>query len=574
MFNGVGPVAGSRLFIGSSALGNKLLKYQECVTNQRPLMAIAYHLRRHVESHRALEHRKKTLAFGIVLAVAIAIALGLLLAGCGGGSTSAAVAAVSTPSSAVMTLKATDVGNIVQAAATAVSPTTMVIAVVDRAGDVLALYRKPDAPATVAGNFGAQVDANDVAVGLARTGAFFSNNQAPLTSRTVRFISGIHFPPGVANAANAALYGIENTNRGCTLSGAIEASGLKPSLSLSGGFGPGIITGKADINDSDPNAVNPGGVPIFSGAVLVGGVGISGVSPEVAEYAAVAAASSNGFSRAPVPTPAPGEVFLDGVALPIVTQTAAPARISAGTFSGAYVIAPSAGSAAPEGDLVPAAAGPVGGLAAADVSQILNNAEATANLTRAGIRLPPGSRTRMVIAVADLDGTIIGLRRMADATVFSVDVAASKARNMVYFNSGSRTAADLNDVPMGTAVTNRTISFAAQPLFPPGINGSGAGPFFNLYLQDTANPCTQGLQPGPANVNKSGIVFFPGSAGLYRNGVLVGGLGVSGDGVEQDDYVTSGGTAGFEAPANIRADQILIAGVRLPYFKFPRNPTD
>jgi len=63
-------------------------------------------------------------------------------------------------------------------------------------------------------------------------------------------------------------------------------------------------------------------------------------------------------------------------------------------------------------------------------------------------------------------------------------------------------------------------------------------------------------------------------AGLYRNGILVGGLGVSGDGVDQDDYVTSGGTGGFEAPANIRADQIMDQGVRLPYFKFPRNPTN
>jgi len=89
-----------------------------------------------------------------------------------------------------------------------------------------------------------------------------------------------------------------------------------------------------------------------------------------------------------------------------------------------------------------------------------------------------------------------------------------------------------------------------------------------------ANPCTQGMQAGSPNVNKSGIVFFPGSAGLYRNGTLAGGLGVSGDGVDQDDYVTSGGTKGFEAPANIRADQISISGVRLPYFKFPRNPTD
>ena len=208
------------------------------------------------------------------------------------------------------------------------------------------------------------------------------------------------------------------------------------------------------------------------------------------------------------------------------------------------------------------------------MQQILNNAEATANQTRGAIRLPLGSKTKMAIAVADLDGTLIGLRRMADSTVFSVDVAATKARNMVYFNSAARIAADLSQVPTGTAVTNRTISFGAQPLFPPGVDGSGPGPFYNLYVQDLANPCTQGYQAGAANVNKSGIVFFPGSVGLYRNGALVGGLGVSGDGVDQDDYVTAGGAAGFEAPAQIRADQVLISGVRLPYLLFPRNPTN
>jgi uncharacterized protein GlcG (DUF336 family) len=207
---------------------------------------------------------------------------------------------------------------------------------------------------------------------------------------------------------------------------------------------------------------------------------------------------------------------------------------------------------------------------------ILGNAEAEANLTRAAIRLPPGSRARMVIAVSDLDGTIIGLRRMPDSTVFSIDVAASKARNMVYFNSSARLPTDLNEVPIGTAVTNRTISFGSQPLFPPGIDDSplNPGPFFNLYSNDTQNPCSQGLGSGLASGNNSGIVFFPGSAGLYKNGVLVAGLGVSGDGVDQDDFVTSAGTAGFEAPTNIRADQIFIEGVRLPYFKFPRNPTD
>jgi hypothetical protein len=76
------------------------------------------------------------------------------------------------------------------------------------------------------------------------------------------------------------------------------------------------------------------------------------------------------------------------------------------------------------------------------------------------------------------------------------------------------------------------------------------------------------------NRNQNGIVFFPGSEPLYKNGVLAGGLGVSGDGADQDDYLTAGGAAGFEDPASIRTDQIIVRGARLPYPKFPRNPTD
>jgi uncharacterized protein GlcG (DUF336 family) len=300
----------------------------------------------------------------------------------------------------------------------------------------------------------------------------------------------------------------------------------------------------------------------------------------VAEYAALAGATTQrgaaGDNLGPTPA-ASGVVFLGGIALPFVNQTTLPAGFSVGPIAGtgSFLVAPAASAGQlPDGELIPPAAGPLGGLSASDVKKILDNAEGEANLTRAAIRLPPGSRTRMVIAVADLDGTIIGLRRMLDSTVFSIDVAATKARNMVYFNGPTRLSSDLNQVPMETAVTNRTISFGAEPLFPPGIDGSGPGPFFNLYTMDTANPCTQGLQSGAPNDKKSGIVFFPGSAALYRNGALVGGLGVSGDGVDQDDFVTNAGTKGFEAPTAIRADQISVDGVRLPYFKFPRNPTD
>jgi uncharacterized protein GlcG (DUF336 family) len=199
-----------------------------------------------------------------------------------------------------------------------------------------------------------------------------------------------------------------------------------------------------------------------------------------------------------------------------------------------------------------------------------------ANQTRAVIRLPDGSRARFAISIADLDGNIIGLYRMSDSTVFSVDVAVAKARNVIYFSGGSsygpRDPADLPGVPATEAVTNRTIGFGAQPFYPPGINYTVPGPFFNLYTYDVQNPCTQGRQT--ANPNQNGVVFFPGSAPLYRNGVLVGGLGVSGDGVDQDDFVTAAGAANFPAPTSIEADQIVLSGQRLPYWKFPRDPTN
>jgi uncharacterized protein GlcG (DUF336 family) len=475
-------------------------------------------------------------------------------------------------------LSAGDVNAIVQAAASAAQSDTITIAVVDRMGRILAVYGPNPSPQVV-GNFGNMVPADDLAVSLARTGAFFSNDEAPLSSRTVRFISGVHFPPGVMNAPNAALYGIENTNRGCTLSPGL-ATTVPPATTIAGTSpGLGIATGKADAMDSDPTAVNPGGVPIFKNGQVVGGIGVTGVPFDVAEFVAFTASQVNVDGIVLIPLPPPGEVIIDGVALPFVNQTTAPAGVMPGTFNAALYIQGPTGNLGlpPEGDLLPPTNGPIGGLTAAQVTQILDNAQATADQTRALIRLPPSVQARMSIAVSDLDGTIIGLRRMTDGTVFSIDVAATKARNVIYFSGMTRTPMDLNQVPLGTAVTNRTIGFGAQPFFPPGINGSPIGPFFNLFVQDVNTPCSQGFQtPGPAwpAINQSGIVFFPGAEPLYINGMLVGGLGVSGDGVDQDDFVTAGGGVGFEAPAAIRADQIMIDGVRLPYLHFPRNPTD
>jgi uncharacterized protein GlcG (DUF336 family) len=464
-------------------------------------------------------------------------------------------------------LSSTEVTDLLNAAAASVDFPGLVVAVVDRPGNVLGLFVRGSATQ------GQQ----DLAVGLARTGAFFSNDQAPLSSRTVRFISGLHFPPGIARTPNAALYGIENTNRGCDLNVNFNSGKFLPrATSISGGIcdafnasgcGTGPVTGKVDPVDSNQAAVNPGGLPIFRGGTLVGGIGVAGVPAgqiDAAEFAALSAFSGD-LTPFPSPLPEPGVVFIDGIRLPFVRQTQRPAGVSPGSAPGSPVPT-AAGQCAPDGYLV----GPMAGsqLSLAEVRTIVQQAVDAAGRTRAVIRLPIGQRTHMVIAVGDVDGKVLALYRMPDATVFSVDVAVAKARNVAWFSGPG--AGDIPEVPAGTAITNRTLGFGGQPLFPAGIDGSGPGPFFDLFKNDFLHPCSQGLAPpGP---NQNGIVFFPGSLPLYKGGLLVGGLGVSGDGVEQDDYVTFRGAAGFLPPANLQADKYFVNGVRLPFLKFPRNP--
>jgi uncharacterized protein GlcG (DUF336 family) len=489
-----------------------------------------------------------------------------------------AVVPPTTPNTQDNVLTQADVQSIATAAAASIN-VPLVIAISDRRGEILAVYENAGAPTTALSNFGVTVPADEEAAALARTAAFFSNDQAPLSSRTVRFISGVHFPPGVTDTPSAPLYGIENTNRGCSFNTTYLPGQSLPVSGLLHGPGPGlgIQTGKVDIYDSQSTAVNPGGVPIFKNNRVAGGIGVVAASSTpnyngVVEYAGVAATIGNGFGPT-LPLPFPGAVVLGGITLPFVEQTTMPAGFSPGAANGIFTLGPMASSgAAPELDLIAEhGSSSAAGLTLTQVQTIVQQAVATGNLTRAAIRLPAGERARFVIAVADLDGSLLALYRMPDATVFSVDVAVAKSRNVVYF-SGPNATADLPGVPASTAVTNRTIGFASQPFFPEGIDGTPPGPFFPLFQKDLANPCTQGSQP--ANANQSGVVFFPGSVPLYLNGQLVGGLGVSGDGVDQDDYDAAGGAAGFMAPAAIRADQVVINGVRLPYQKFPENPTN
>ncbi len=242
------------------------------------------------------------------------------------------------------------------------------------------------------------------------------------------------------------------------------------------------------------------------------------------------------------------------------------------------------------------------GITAAEVEQIINEGIAAADKTRAAIRVPVGSRTRMVLSVTDTTGEVLGLYRMPDATVFSIDVAVAKARNTAYYaDAAALNAADqVPGVNAGVAFTNRTFRFLAEPRFPSGVDGS-TPPEFSILNNASINPVTaeNSGAPAPASAfndtvlgydafhpgtnfrdassdlsRQNGVVFFPGSTPLYKNGALVGGLGVSGDGVDQDDVVTFLSAQGFlpEQNGQVRADQVFVDGVRLPYIKFLRNP--
>jgi uncharacterized protein GlcG (DUF336 family) len=263
------------------------------------------------------------------------------------------------------------------------------------------------------------------------------------------------------------------------------------------------------------------------------------------------------------------------------------------------------GVAVPDGWLVLPHAGSM--LSMADVETIIDQGIAEAEKVRAAIRLPLGSRTQMVFAVSDKDGEILGLFRMPDATVFSIDVAVAKARNVAYYADASVLAdedrVDDNgdgipdaNVPAGTAFTNRTFRFLAEPRYPSGVDGSLSGAFsilrdagidprtgenmgapvaassFDSVLGfDAFNPGRNFRDPDDI-ANQNGIVFFPGSTPLYVGGMLVGGLGVSGDGVDQDDVVTHFAAVGYETPSALRADKFQVRKVRLPFIKFNRNP--
>ncbi|MEO7178614.1 MAG: heme-binding protein [Allosphingosinicella sp.] len=287
----------------------------------------------------------------------------------------------------------------------------------------------------------------------------------------------------------------------------------------------------------------------------------------------------------------------------------------------AFVLSDGAGA-----NRFPVRAATDGALSAGDVTALLEEAFKIMSSARGQIRRPLDSRAQVSITVVDTNGAVLGLVRAPDAPIFGIDVALQKARTAAFFSSASAAATieaspdpDVRQfIPAARtffgdsaaftgrfAFTARAIGNISRPYFPDGELGRPPGPFSRPIAE--FNPFSTGLQSAlveadvkahvgfllggpdtPAICTHSprlanGMQIFPGSVPLYRGATLVGAIGVSGDGIDQDDMISflgahnAGvrlGSLGNADPAR-RSDQIVVpvgSGVRLRYVNCPFAP--
>jgi uncharacterized protein GlcG (DUF336 family) len=177
-----------------------------------------------------------------------------------------------------------------------------------------------------------------------------------------------------------------------------------------------------------------------------------------------------------------------------------------------------------------------------EVNKILKQAEDASNRTFSmeGLRTTPQTKRtcKEMICVVDRNGKILGHKEMPDGWIGSIDIALGKARTAVFFSSDEN------------ALSSRQVGQLAQAHGPDG-NGQ-AGPLWGIWAtnQDGGKRADQ--------VERNCIVTFPGGLPLYKQGHLVGAIGVSGDGVDQDESIAFGGAQGYMPAPSVGSPTPLV----------------
>jgi uncharacterized protein GlcG (DUF336 family) len=378
---------------------------------------------------------------------------------------------------------------------------------------------------------------------------------------------------------------------------------------------------------------------ILAPTIAVGGLTLQYTDATAANFAAPVTAAGS-FTPTPVTGyfagPAPGHMAIAG----LTYGTAASGIVPDGTIGptlypgvNAYVFTDGNGNVLyqPTNGLVP---GFGRAISAGEAQLLMTSALNVAFSARAAIRNPLGSFAQVNVAIVDLDGNVLAQARTPDAPIFGADVSRQKARTAVFF-SRSDAASTIKAITIpastdtgtfadyitrsqslvepsvfadGMAWSEVAIGEIARPFYPDGIDGNPPGSLSlplsthwsifstgiqtDLIAPDVVNATAPPPAAGCANNGgigelpivsggktqlADGMQIFSGGVPIYRGDILVGGIGVSGDGIQQDSLIAflgleDGPITLNNAPADIRADQLSAGGVLLRYTNCPPSP--
>jgi uncharacterized protein GlcG (DUF336 family) len=145
------------------------------------------------------------------------------------------------------------------------------------------------------------------------------------------------------------------------------------------------------------------------------------------------------------------------------------------------------------------------------------------------------------------------------------------------FSTGIQTDLIVPDVLFNAFEVIYNVDNAAPPAAGCGTNPLSNPPIIPGVQLPTIPGVELPIVSGGKTQLADGMQIFSGGLPIYRGNILVGGIGVSGDGIQQDSLIAylgleNGPDTLNNAPADIRADQLSAGGVMLRYINCPASP--